>query len=211
MAEAQDTFTEASTGVLTSHTADSGHTWTDRDGLADLSVDGATDVCYANASAGVDGHYISAVPASADYTVQAAFRVPNSTSVTPTITGRNSTTQITMYGVRYYASQWELYKWVNNVRSTLGTATDTSPQSAPTTAQLVMAGDQLSVVVGGAAVIGPLTDAAIAAAGRAGIAAFYATASATRYCDTWASVEGGAPAAASLPPRRRPMAHLLVR
>ena len=188
MATANDTFIEASTVTLPNHTSDSGHTWTDREGLADLSVDGATDVCYANTVAGVDGHYISAVPASADYSVQATFKVGNSAHVTPGISGRNATGANTMYWVNFNEGTWYLRKWVAGTVTQIGTYTGDVP-TAGLVVKLEMLGNQISVYVSGVLRIGPITDTSITAAGRGGIASYYADATAARSLDNWSTIE----------------------
>jgi len=189
MATANDTFVEASDTELSLHTSDSGHTWTDRDGGADLTINAATDVLYANTTAAVNGYHISAVPASADYSVQATFKVPSTNNTTPLITGRNATGAKTMYGANLASSIWYLRKWVAGTHTLMGQYSGDNPLTAKV-GRLEMTGDQISVYVDEVLRIGLITDTGITDAGRGGAASLYSDNAATRYIDDWSTIEG---------------------
>jgi hypothetical protein len=130
-------------------------------------------------------YYASAVPAGADYTVDAdVYVASNLTNDMAGVVGRldPSSASGTYYEVRYEqpGQAWVLYKVVNGTWTWLGQSA-TQALTAGSTYHLTLAltGTTIRALVDGAQVVS-VTDASITAAGRAGIAlGFHASATTT--------------------------------
>jgi hypothetical protein len=167
-----DSFTEASTIDLVTHVGELGATWTHHphtnySGIL-MKVDGSVDRLYGE---GTSAYYASGTPPSADYRVCADFYHVSTIAVNIAIAGRMDTTNDTMYLVRLTdGTTWTLRKDVNATFTTMGTSTNQIPTAGNfKTGCLIMTGDQISFTVQGTTEIGPFTDTAIAAAGKAGV------------------------------------------
>lgn len=181
-----DTFTEGGTGTvsLNTHVGEVGATWTGHPhanyGGGPLTLDVDVDRVYGT---GTNASYTSGTPPSADYYVQANFCVQTVIAQSNGIAGRMDTTADTMYLARLVDGvNWQLRKIVAGAATTLGSTSSTGVPSAGNcaTGKLTMTGDQISFsVTGSGTVIGPITDSAITAAGRAGIRNNGAVATAT--------------------------------
>ena len=128
-------------------------------------------------------YYTSAVPTSADYTVEADLRLAG-TEVTNDIAGvvgRVNTGAATFYYARYEQANhsWNLHRVVNNTWTFLGSAPQTITSGTTYRLALDMTGTTIRVLVDGTQVISA-TDAGIAPAGRGGLAlGFHASATPT--------------------------------
>lgn len=125
-------------------------------------------------AAGTVANYIDAVPSSANYYSQADFCVVTAVAQSVGVTVRMSTTDDTMYlGRLVDATNWQMRKIVTGTPTTLGSTSTTNVPTAGgacVAGRLVVNGDQISFEAPpGTVVIGPVTDAAITAAGRAGV------------------------------------------
>ncbi len=128
-------------------------------------------------------YYRTATPPAADYEVIADVHIAtDSGNYIADVCGRINTSAKTMYLASCYGSAasggWRLRKVVAGTVTQLGTTVTSPTRSAGSTyrLKLKMSGDQISLYVDGALVIGPITDTAITAAGKAGIQ-FYSAAS----------------------------------
>jgi hypothetical protein len=166
-----DTFTGADGTNLTAHTSDTGQSWT---AILGTSVIGNNRSYYTTAGA----YYSSYVPASANYTVKGQLTfVSLITSTAAWILGRASGTGSTR--THYQAGfqdagtsgrGWYIGKTVNNTFSVIADAyAPVTPVAGSVyNIELVMAGDQLSLIVDGVTVITAKTDTSITAAGAIG-------------------------------------------
>lgn len=179
-----DTFTEAGTSTinLNTHVGEVGATWTQHPHAnyagGPLLLNRDLDRVYGT---GTSASYASGVPPSADYQVCADFYNVTAIAVNIAVTGRMDTTADTMYLLRLTdGTTWTVRKIVAAAATTLGSSTNQIPTAggAPKRGCLVMTGDQISGVIEGVTELGPFTDSAITAAGRAGIRST-ATSSAT--------------------------------
>jgi hypothetical protein len=169
-----DTFTEVSDVLLSAHIGELGATWT-KNGAATygaiFNLLAATDRIFpiSNPTA----FYASGSPPSADYSVQCDIFVASdmSANIGPCI--RMDTTADTMYQIRYNSgTTWELRRLVAGVAATIGTSTNQLISVGNSkTVKIVVSGTSLSVYINGVLEIGPVTDANISAAGKAGVRA----------------------------------------
>jgi hypothetical protein len=179
---ASDTMTGTAGVTLDSRSSGFGTTWTKHaisTGDAVLTPAGRVRKTGTNGGA---LYYATAVPASADYTVEADIFVASEvTNDIAGVVGRVSTGAQTFYVARYEQSthQWWLHKVVNGTWSGLGSAAQTIAVSSTYRLALDMTGTNIRVLVDGVQVIS-VTDAGITSAGRGGVAmGYHATASTT--------------------------------
>lgn len=175
-----DSFTEAVTTVLSSHTPETGSTWIEHGSYADnLNVDGDSDSVAGLSGADVGLYYNDAAPAGADYSVTGnIFVVDNAVASYPGVVGRVATGANTMYRAIYRqdATIWRLEKMVAGVLTTLGTDFSQVLTNSQTYAlKLEMIGTAIKVYIDGVERIS-VTDSAISAAGKAGVLQYSANA-----------------------------------
>lgn len=189
---ASDTFTDTNGTLLENHTPDLGTSWTKGSGLdAGIVSINANTIYGSGASADIRMWYIGVTSTNADYDVQATFKISNTSATSLTILGRASTSAVTAYGLRCAGTGWALYKWVAGTRTTLGSYTGDACTTARV-GKLEMRGTSISAYVDGVLRIGPVTNSAISAAGRAGLATFYADQYNSRYIDNWSATDAPA-------------------
>lgn len=181
MAFVSDTFTDSDGTSVTSHTGETGATWTNHPSY----TNGAK---IQNNRAHGNGEYrvlyASGAPASADYDVEAVVRKVTGLNHGGII-GRCSTSTNT-----YYAAVWEnagpwwrLYKLVSGTSTSLGTYSDNPAEGTDRTVKLQMRGTAIKVFVDGTERIS-VTDSAISDAGRAGIRLLYGSATTGYHVDS---------------------------
>jgi len=118
----EDSFTEASNVNLTSHTGETGATWSNIYGLTTLAVAASTDSAYGLNDTNTRGNYASGVPATAEYYVQADF-VNFESSNKMGICGRVDPSSQTFYHARGAGTgDIELYKAISGTYTLLGSA-----------------------------------------------------------------------------------------
>jgi hypothetical protein len=170
-----DTFTEASDTVITSHTGETGATWTkhgDSTYGTTVTVDGASDRVYPTSNPAA--FYASGTPANANYSVCADIFAHTNIAMNIGPCGRMDTTNNTMYCARYNSgTSWDLRKVIENGGSDTQTTLSTSSSNLITLGTskrlcVVMSGTTISMTVNGATEGSPVTDTDISAAGRAG-------------------------------------------
>lgn len=162
-----DTFTDADGTALTAHTGEIGASWSVIPSHSGFVIRG--NRAYSPTATG--GNYASGVPASQDYDVEAQMYCASVAGAAGVI-GRVSTSAVTFYHLRYFntAAAWQLYKFVNGAATQLGSNSAAAYAPGDTaTPRLVMRGNQISGVLNGVTIIGPVTDNSITAAGRAGV------------------------------------------
>lgn len=183
---ANDNFTDTDTTDLSAHTADSGATWTKRGGNA-ITIN--SNRISAAGSGESNGYYSSATPANADYEVEAIFHSDNSGGVTPAICLRMATGAATQYMLRYGGGTWQLYEVSAGAETSIGSYTgDSLTNGNPRTVVLKAAGTTISVTIDTVERIS-VTDSTISAAGRPGVAEYYADVNTVRYLDTWSAAD----------------------
>jgi lysophospholipase L1-like esterase len=163
----QDSFTDTPGVLLENHTGETGAVWTKNPAFSTGSAAiTAAGRLRGNATNGV--YYESAVPASADYDVEADLYVASVVG-SAGLTGRQDPTGFTFYLLDYEAAgSFHLYTQV------AGTAVNTTSFAMALTVgqiyhlRLSMRGGQISCYVNGALVIS-ITDTNITSAGRAGL------------------------------------------
>lgn len=126
MANANDTFTEATDTTLVSHTSDSGHTWAKHQGN-NLTVLASGDYLYNAAPTNTSRYNLAVTPATAEYDVQAD--VISSASEAPGPSGRITTADSDEYIVYYSSSNWRLVKIDAGVATELATYTGDTPST----------------------------------------------------------------------------------
>lgn len=165
----RDTMTGADATLLTAHTGELGATWT----IAPTSTQTMQLISNrVRGSASSALFYASGVPPTANYEISADVTViTNNASGAFGVMGRIDTAVDTKYTFRYTSSNnlWELSRSVNGVGFSFGTTGAFPLVSGTHRFTLRMAGDQISGIMDGAVVLGPVTDANITLAGRAGI------------------------------------------
>lgn len=164
-----DTFTDTDGVLPTSHTGETGATWTKHAS----GGGGAAVISNANRVRGTSStrslYYASGTPASADYDVTAVLYAVSTTDTYPGPCGRIDTAAETMYYVTWDHTRglWELSKRVAGALTSLGTYADTFTVGTSKTCMLRMVGSTISVLIDGVSRIS-VTDTAISAAGKAG-------------------------------------------
>jgi hypothetical protein len=168
-----DSFTDADGTALTSHTADTGQSWTKN---ATASNNTAAPTIDGNRAHGENAStasvYTLIAPAVADYVVSCdvVMRSDNNLSTCGPI-GRLVSGVVTYYHVRYntLGNVWQLFKWVANSATQLGAdQAQTLTVDQAYRAELRMLGSLISMVVDGVVLVS-VTDTAIPAAGLAGL------------------------------------------
>lgn len=181
-----DTFTETSDTDLTSHTGETGASWTLANGYSDSPVvNGANDVCMSGDSASAAA-YASGEPATAEYDVEAD--VKNLWYRSGGITGRHQTGANTYYMLRAHNSKFELYKVVNGSFSLLGQDTTTLTYGQEYSIKLEIRDATKKAYVDGVEKLSS-TDNAITAAGRAGIR--FSTSGSLSQIDNFTATDAG--------------------
>lgn len=162
---AVDTFTGTASTLLEAHTTDSGHTWTEHPSYTG-GASALTDLKRVRGSSGPTALYLSAVPDSAEYDIEADFFVVTVLTGTCGIAGRMDTAANTFYYVRYNATgtQWELRTAAG---STLGSAVQTLTGGQTYHVKFQIRDAAKKVFVDGVEVISS-TDNSITGAGRPG-------------------------------------------
>jgi len=126
-------------------------------------------VCTASDVVGL--YYHSGTPINANYTVDSDLYVVSNTHYTGVV-GRVNTSANTFYMWRYFvsATAFQLYKAVAGSFTQLGSNSTASLSVASTyVLQLKMDGNQIEGLVDTVSKVGPISDSAITAAGKAGI------------------------------------------
>jgi hypothetical protein len=167
----QDSFTDTAAVALASHTPEVGGPWVlHPSNAAGFEISDANRVrpnLIGNGYA-----YATGTPGT-DYDVKADFRKRSSvgTGTQFGITGRMSTTVVTMYYLHYNdgAAQWQMGRVVTGGNATLGTFAQALTIDQNYAITLRMQGTAISAYIDGVLRIGPITDANIAAAGKGGI------------------------------------------
>jgi hypothetical protein len=170
-----DTFTDASDTAITSHTGETGATWTVQSGYSP-STPSKIDAAGRLYSAVNAAYQASGVPASADYYVEATLsKLTALTNDYIGVMARAQPAANTFYMARWNhpSARWELYKFVAGTSTLLASKTDTFSVGQSRVLRLTVKGSDLQVAVDGVTVIGgassPITDSAITAAGAAGV------------------------------------------
>jgi Concanavalin A-like lectin/glucanases superfamily len=179
-----DTFTGTTGVTVQSRTGEIGSTWTRHIVSSDDAVITAAGRIRKNTASLGSLYYSSAVPASADYTIEADVFVATSLANDLIgVTGRLDTTVAngTFYGAVFdqVSHTWILYSVVNGNKVSLGSsATPAVTVGATYRLALDMIGTTIRMLVNGSPVVS-VTNAAITAAGRAGFALGFGAANTT--------------------------------
>jgi hypothetical protein len=174
-----DTFTDTAGVTLASHTPDRGGAWTlhPNTGGNTLVITGAGTRARPATTSGNAVYYNPTAPSTANYTVSAdIIALGTILGGSMSIMARVDVTTQTWYLFRHLqGTGWQLFKFVTTggtlVSTQLGsTVTPTSLTSGTVySVALIVNGSSISAQVGGATIIGPITDTAITATGVAGI------------------------------------------
>lgn len=174
-----DSFTGTDDTVITSHTGETGATWTAHPSFAASNSKIKSNRLYQTSTADQCA-YASGTPGSADYSVKIVLRRIDATTNSNrsrAALGRMSTSALTFYGVDFnddldiVGSQTylRLFKFVAGTFTQLGSLYNIAlPQNTDTEIELRMAGTSIKAFVDGVERISA-TDSSISAAGKAGL------------------------------------------
>jgi hypothetical protein len=210
-----DSFIDTDAVALASHTGEVGAAWTVHPSYGTgfavktnrVYPGNVSDTCY----------YASGVPGGADYDVIGVIRqVTHGTDLAyAAVAGRIDIAANTMYCVNQIVTPAggtvyiQLQKRVTGTLTTLGSLYTLSPgDGTDTTVTLQLRGSTLSVLVNGVLRVGPVTDTAITAAGRAGVVGNQSNTTVGFHID---SITANVPSLIVPTASRRRRAHLLNR
>lgn len=166
-----DTFVAADGTNVISHVGETGATWVRHTSTVGNQPAIDNNRAHVGTGTGTGMVYASGSPANADYDVSCEMtQVSDGTSQTVGPAGRINLAADTCYVVRFSDSlnAYQLFKIVAGTGTQLGS--NVSATITPGDVLLLrMVGSSISALVNGAVVIGPITDAAITAAGKAGL------------------------------------------
>lgn len=173
MSFATDTFTGTTNQELSLYSAAwSKHTGYAQDGV--IGVDSGTyAICNSNTLAAV--YQNSGAPASADYSVFADLKkLTGANAPQLGVCGRMAAGADTRYAFLHLhgSNVSRLYKWVAGTQTQLGSDYANTLTSTAQRFELRMSGTSISGYIDGVLRVGPVTDVAISAAGKAGIHMF---------------------------------------
>lgn len=166
MAFVTDTFTDSNGTPLTSHTGETGATWTSHGASAGIPTTQSNRLVPAAAEC---VQYASGTPASAEYDVEADVYA-STTSGDAAVLARVSTSANTWYLAQYNSSgaAWRLYKRVSGTWTELGSFSQTLTAGNTYRLKLQIRDAAKKLFVDGVERISS-ADNAITAAGKAGI------------------------------------------
>jgi hypothetical protein len=170
-----DSFTDPAGTLLTAHTSDAGETWTKHSssGASAQAEITALGRVYVPQTFQDSFWYSSAVPASADYDVEADIVYLSSVAAETGVLGRVDPAAKTFYMARYTTdsgmNRWELYRYVAGTGTLLGNFPDPLELGRSYRLKLEMRGAVIRVLVNGVPRIVTTDASPISAAGRAGI------------------------------------------
>lgn len=163
-----DSFTGTSQALITSRAGEVGATWTRFAGTGNAKISSANRAFRDGANASL--YYASAVPSTADYSVEADLVVVSDLAGDSIgVLGRVDPAAITFYRASWERSDntWNIWKSVNGAFSYLGGAPGTMTPGQTYRLRLDMAGTAIKLFVNGTQTVS-VVDASITAAGRGG-------------------------------------------
>ncbi|MDQ3540404.1 MAG: hypothetical protein M3440_06920 [Chloroflexota bacterium] len=169
-----DSMTDTEGTLLSAHVGETGATWTIHPMQAATSEIASNRVRSSATTSVRSIYYASGSPANADYDVEGVAYLAN-VSNEVAVAGRMDVTAETMYyfSARGSSGDYRLAKSVAGTGTQLGSVVlNTYTALESITIKLEMRGDQISAYVNGTLIIGPITDTAITAAGKAGVRFF---------------------------------------
>lgn len=182
-----DSFTEASTVALTSHTPETGGGWAAVTGSPTTLNVISLGFCGSQNSGSAGVARCTATPPSADYSVIAISRINNLADFVGPIARCSSSAQ-TYYMAYISNNNLYLAKYVAGSFTSLTSTAFTTTLNTDYTVTLTVAGDQISASAD-ATSLGPVTDTSITAAGYAGMQA--------KGTDAYVNIINAAPLASS--------------
>lgn len=186
MASVTDNFTDTNGTALSSHTPDSGGTWSPGGSIMLVNA----NTLYPSVTQGFTSWYHSAAPASVNQNVQASFVVPHSSAVGPGICARLSSDGLNGYFVDARSGGWYMWERVGGTTTQIGSYVGDVPTSAKT-GLLQVTDATKKVFVDGVERISSGNNN-VTASGYFGIAAYYADASTSRYLDNYYATDASA-------------------
>lgn len=168
-----DTFTDADDTVLSSHTSNSGHSYTRHGSFTTDQLIIRSNRCAKDTNTVTSAYYSSAVPSSANYQIEADIVEISEISRAAGICARMSTSEDSAVIVRRRdTTSWQLLKIVATTVSSLELVTTSFVANRSTRLKLVCNGNQFSFYLDG--VISPssphtITDSVLQNAGRVGV------------------------------------------
>lgn len=172
-----DTFTEGSDIVLSSHTPELGSTWIDHPdaGYTDnLSIIGADDQVYKSSGTSAGMFYNDATPPSADYCCECVMKVMSIISANTAIAWRVDPSANTMMIFQINnGTGWRMRKIVSGTQTTIGsedTTTNIPSVGQTRTMKACSSGNTHTAYVDGA-LLGTVggSDSSVTAAGKTGL------------------------------------------
>jgi hypothetical protein len=197
---ATDTFQGAAGASLTSRSGELNASWSSLPNNSTTAILTSSNRLRRSGTS-IAAYYASAIPASANYSVEADVYVASLLSNDQIgVTGRSSTGSETFYMARYSVqnAQWDLIRVVNGSFTTLGYYDQTLAVGTAYRVRLEMSGTTIRLYVGGVQRVSA-TDSSISQTGRGGLRLGSSTSSQTDstglQLNNWV-LNSGAPAAA---------------
>lgn len=171
----EDSFIGDTGTFLEHHVGETGAAWTQHPtntGTGAVQISDAGRIFIgSNTASSTLLYYASGVPRTPDYSVQATIRVRSVLAGGQvSVCGRMDVSANTFYGARLQGggANWQLFKLVAGVGTTLGTVAVSPVIDQDYLLTLKMTGTTIALFVNGVSIIS-VTDATITAAGRAGV------------------------------------------
>lgn len=192
-----DTMTGTDGTTLTAHTGETGATWAKQTGSSGSGTIQSNRVFFAGSPGATESrYYASGTPPNADYQVNGSINVVSLLNFSEiSVCGRMTTAAKTCYNVLLYYETTGSLQYVYIQKYVAGTKTDITNTTVTAftvgsnhTFGLRMIGNQISALVDGAVVLGPITDSAITAAGQAGAAGANATSTTGPHLDSISAI-----------------------
>lgn len=196
-----DTFTEATTIELSTHTGETGATWTEHGNYTggNANIDATGDRVYTT-TASTASYYASGTPAGAEYDIECDLYVHSNDVGSAGLAARVVTTENTMYFVRYNQSGaiWQLYKFEDDTAALLDSSTQTLTVAQTYAIKFEIRDATKKLFVDDVEVLST-TDNAITGAGLVGIRSAGARSATTGYhLDNFVATDAGGAATAGI-------------
>lgn len=167
-----DSFTGADSTVLSSHTGETGATWTQHSSYTTATIMIMNNRAYKDAASGTGMYYASGTAANVNYTVECAETDLASVNVSSACVGWVDTASNSMIGIRRQnATTVEFFKLINATFTSLQTTTVTFTTDLQRVLKLARSGNDVTASLDGVALGAAVTisDTEVSGVGRVGL------------------------------------------